>query len=92
MTSEFFQKVWVNSSHEHLVTHLGSLQHGKEVHDEINRIEFQLNVFVGSALIDIYVKCGSMEDAHEVFHTIPKQDVVTWTMIMEKYVQVECFP
>ena len=46
-----------------MITNLRALQHGKEVHGEINRSGFQQNVFVGSVLVDMYVKCGSMEDA-----------------------------
>ena len=41
---------------------LGILQHGKVVHEEINRNGFQHNVFVSSGLIDMYVKCGSIDD------------------------------
>ena len=43
-------------------TCLGILQHGKAVHEEINRNGFQHNVFVSSGLTYMYVKCGSIDD------------------------------
>jgi pentatricopeptide repeat protein len=40
------------------------------------------NVFVGSSLVDMYAKCGSLEDAWRVFNKMPSRDVVAWnTMI-----------
>ena len=72
-----------------VITNLRALQQGKQVHGERNRSGFQQNVFVGSVLVDMYVKCGSMEDAHEVFYKMLERDVVTWTVIMAGYVQIE---
>jgi pentatricopeptide repeat protein len=71
------------------IANLVALQQGKKVHDEINRSGFLSNVFVGSALVDMYVKCGSVEDAREVFDKMTERNVVTWTAIMAGYVQVE---
>jgi pentatricopeptide repeat protein len=31
----------------------------------------------GSSLVDMYAKCGSLEDAWRVFNKMPSQDVVT---------------
>ena len=46
-----------------VITNLRALQQEKEVHVERKRSGFRQNVFVGSVLVDMYVKCGSMEDA-----------------------------
>ena len=53
-----------------VITNLRALQQGKEVHGKRNRSGFRQNVFVGSVLVDMYVKCGIMEDAWEVFEKI----------------------
>ncbi len=43
----------------------------------------QSDVFVGSSLVDMYAKCGTVEDVWRVFNRIPSRDVVTWnTMIL----------
>ena len=72
-----------------MITNLRALQQGKEVHGERNRSGFRQNVFLGSVLVDMYVKCGSMEDAQEVFDKMIERDAVTWTVIMAGYVQIE---
>eukprot|EP01018_Ginkgo_biloba_P009883 Gb_00930 [translate_table: standard] len=66
---------------------LASLEHGKEVHDEIIRTGYQSNVFVGSALIDMYVKCGNIKDARNVFDKMPDRNVVSWNAIIGGYAQ-----
>jgi pentatricopeptide repeat protein len=33
-------------------------------------------------LIDIYAKCGSLEDALRVLKNMPSQDVVTWSALI----------
>ena len=47
------------------------------MHGERNRSGFRQNVFLGSVLVDMYVKCGSMEDAQEVFDKMLEQDAVS---------------
>ena len=44
---------------------------------------------MGSVLVDMYVKCGSMEDAQEVFDKMLERDAVTWIALMAGYVQIE---
>ncbi|OMO79160.1 hypothetical protein COLO4_24524 [Corchorus olitorius] len=46
-----------------------------------------VDVFVGTALIDLYVKCGDMVEAVKTFSWIPKRDVVSWTAIISGFVQ-----
>ncbi len=36
------------------------------------------NAIVGSNLVDMYAKCGSMEEAWKVFNKMPLHDVVSW--------------
>jgi pentatricopeptide repeat protein len=64
---------------------LAALHKGKEVHEDIVRNGFQDDVCLGSALVDMYAKCGSIEDARSVFDKMPRQDVVSWTAIIMGY-------
>eukprot|EP01018_Ginkgo_biloba_P011283 Gb_07570 [translate_table: standard] len=66
---------------------LASLEQGKEIHEEIIRCGFQSNLFVGNALIDMYAKCGSIENARHVFDKMPQQDVVSWNAMIAGYAQ-----
>ncbi|CAI8586796.1 unnamed protein product [Vicia faba] len=62
--------------------HLGALQHGKWVHDYIKRNHFELNVIVVTAIIDMYCKCGSIENAIEVFEKCPRRGLSCWNSII----------
>jgi pentatricopeptide repeat protein len=64
---------------------LGTLELGKEIHHEIDRSGYQSDVYVGSALIDMYVKCGSVEDARQVFEKMPTRDVISWNSMIAGY-------
>ncbi|KAJ1258440.1 hypothetical protein BS78_10G075000 [Paspalum vaginatum] len=64
---------------------LASLEHGKMVHCRIMKSGFCLDVILGNALLDMYFKCGSPEDAQSVFDAMPAYDVVSWTVMIVGY-------
>ncbi|KAA8528130.1 hypothetical protein F0562_035619 [Nyssa sinensis] len=64
---------------------IGSIQRGKEIHGLIYRMELYFNVFVASALIDMYSKCGSVKDAWNVFDRIPVKNVASWNAMIGCY-------
>eukprot|EP01018_Ginkgo_biloba_P013991 Gb_31794 [translate_table: standard] len=63
------------------------LEEGKQVHGRIVRTGFESNIFVGSSLVDMYAKCGSIEYARETFRKMPKRDVVSWNAMIGAYAQ-----
>ncbi len=50
---------------------LGALEDGQFVHKQLIQNGFKSDVFVGSSLVDMYAKCGSIEDAWRVFNKMP---------------------
>ncbi|KAL2906377.1 Pentatricopeptide repeat-containing protein ELI1 chloroplastic [Bienertia sinuspersici] len=64
---------------------LGALELGKWVHSYIVSNKIQVNVHVGTALIDMYAKCGGLEDARLVFDGITCKDVVAWNSMIVGY-------
>ncbi len=54
-----------------------ALEEGRCVHQEVIQSGLELDVFVGSSLVDMYAKCGSMDDAWRVFNKMPFPIVVT---------------
>lgn len=67
---------------------LKRLELGKMIHGFLKKGKMDHgDMFVGSALIDLYAKCGQMNDAVEVFMEYPKPDVVLWTSIVTGYEQ-----
>ncbi|XP_017972378.1 PREDICTED: pentatricopeptide repeat-containing protein At1g74600, chloroplastic [Theobroma cacao] len=65
---------------------LKELEIGKEVQGWIIKCGV-VDVFVGTALTDLYVKCGDMEEAVNMFSWMPTRDVVSWTAIISGFVQ-----
>jgi pentatricopeptide repeat protein len=45
-----------------------ALEEGKHVHKQIIESGWDTDVFVGSSLVDMYAKCGSIKDAWRVFN------------------------
>lgn len=64
---------------------LAALRLGEQFHNHIIKNEFQSDAFVASALIDMYTKCGSVEDAWQVFDKISKRDVALWNSMIVGY-------
>eukprot|EP01018_Ginkgo_biloba_P002731 Gb_33134 [translate_table: standard] len=69
---------------------LAALEQGMEIHDEIIRNGFQSRIFVVNALIDMYAKCGSIENARDVFDKMPQRDVVSWNTMIAGYAMHGC--
>ncbi|XP_022727896.1 pentatricopeptide repeat-containing protein At1g74600, chloroplastic-like isoform X1 [Durio zibethinus] len=65
---------------------LKELEIGKEVQGWIIKCGV-VDVFVGTALIDLYVKCGDMDEAVKMFSVMPTRNVVSWTAIISGFVQ-----
>jgi pentatricopeptide repeat protein len=59
-----------------------ALEEGRRTHERIIQSRCESNVFVKSSLVDMYAKCGSMEDACRVFNTMPAHDVVSWNALL----------
>ncbi|CAK9868004.1 unnamed protein product [Sphagnum jensenii] len=59
-----------------------ALEEGRRVHQEVIQSGLELDVFVRSSLVDMYAKCGSMDDAWRDFNKMPFQNVVTWNTIL----------
>eukprot|EP01018_Ginkgo_biloba_P003562 Gb_16895 [translate_table: standard] len=66
---------------------LAALEKGMEIHEEIIRTGFQSSVFVESALVYMYAKCGRIDKARNVFDKMHQQDVVSWSTMIAGYAQ-----
>lgn len=66
---------------------IGDWTLGNEIHGCIIDCGFESNVFVGSAVVDMYAKCGNLEDAHMVFMRSRKRSLVTWNTLLTGYAQ-----
>uniref|UniRef100_A0A1D1ZG93 Pentatricopeptide repeat-containing protein At4g37380, chloroplastic n=1 Tax=Anthurium amnicola TaxID=1678845 RepID=A0A1D1ZG93_9ARAE len=62
---------------------LGALGLGKKLHQYLDRAGCSLDLFIGGALVDMYSKCGVVDQAVDVFTRMPEKNVVVYSsMIM----------
>ncbi|XP_019447172.1 PREDICTED: pentatricopeptide repeat-containing protein At2g22410, mitochondrial [Lupinus angustifolius] len=61
---------------------LGALDVGIWIHHYIEKHNLSLDVAMGTALVDMYAKCGNIAKAVQVFEEIPQRNCLTWTSII----------
>ncbi|XP_071722619.1 pentatricopeptide repeat-containing protein At3g57430, chloroplastic [Rutidosis leptorrhynchoides] len=64
---------------------LAALAKGKEIHAYAIRNLLASDVAVGSALVDMYAKCGCLTLAENVFNLMPVRNVITWNVMFMAY-------
>ncbi|XP_037491758.1 pentatricopeptide repeat-containing protein At3g57430, chloroplastic-like [Jatropha curcas] len=64
---------------------LAALAKGKEIHAYAIRNSLASEVTVGSALVDMYAKCGCLNLSRKVFNQMPIRNVITWNVIIMAY-------
>ncbi|KAG9134949.1 hypothetical protein Leryth_001249 [Lithospermum erythrorhizon] len=61
---------------------LAALEQGKEIHKSINAYNMESNEIVMGALLDMYAKCGAVDEALVIFNKLPERDVISWTSMI----------
>ncbi|KAL0698077.1 hypothetical protein Bca4012_054199 [Brassica carinata] len=61
---------------------LFAINQGKQVHAYAIKSGYDLDLWVSSGVLDMYVKCGDMKAAHFAFNCIPVPDDVAWTTMI----------
>lgn len=60
---------------------------GRKIHADFLISADKHNVVVGTCLVDMYSKCGSLEEARRVFDSLSTKDIVTWNAMLSGYAQ-----
>lgn len=63
-------------------SHLGALKKGMKTHGRIFKLNLHLDVYIGTCLIDLYGKCGKLNEAMTLFYEIPRTSSVSWNAII----------
>ncbi|XP_049344925.1 pentatricopeptide repeat-containing protein At1g31430 [Solanum verrucosum] len=61
---------------------LGALQQGEWIHDYMKENRITVTAVVGTALIEMYAKCGCIEKSMEIFDELEEKDTASWTSII----------
>ncbi|CAA0820267.1 Pentatricopeptide repeat-containing protein [Striga hermonthica] len=60
----------------------GLLGLGKKVHRSIMKNRPKCGTVVSNALVDMYCKCGSLDQAWRIFNQIEKKDLISWNAMI----------
>lgn len=63
-------------------THLAAFDQGRWIHAYIRKSNLNVNVILGTTLIDMYMKFGCVESALEVFSSMEAKGVSTWNALI----------
>lgn len=58
---------------------------GRELHGFALRNGYTDDAFIGSSIIDMYAKCGLVEESRSFFDRIRQKDLVHWTVMLTGY-------
>ncbi|KAM2117955.1 hypothetical protein COP2_010471 [Malus domestica] len=75
-------KKFVLSSVLAACANVGALDQGKWIHAHIKKNNIQLDAVLGTALLDMYAKCGRIDMAWEVFENVKQKEISTWNAMI----------
>ncbi|CAI9101892.1 OLC1v1000046C1 [Oldenlandia corymbosa var. corymbosa] len=65
---------------------LGDISQGKKIHGYLIKLGFDSDSFSSNALVDMYTKVGSLDDANSVFQEICQPDIISWNSLITGFV------
>eukprot|EP00250_Pteridium_aquilinum_P017426 c23625_g11_i5 orf=599-1879(+) len=65
-----------------------AIREGMLIHDCVNRSEYACDGVVGNTLVDMYAKCGCLEEACCVFNNLARKDLVSWSAMIGGYAEL----
>ncbi|CAA7388640.1 unnamed protein product [Spirodela intermedia] len=61
---------------------MGALDLGEWIHTFIRKNKIHLDVFLYTALVDMYAKCGDLVRARHLFDEMPRKDLPSWNAMI----------
>ncbi|XP_061345607.1 pentatricopeptide repeat-containing protein At4g39530 [Gastrolobium bilobum] len=64
-----------------------SLRLGQQFHNQVKKMGLDDDPFVTNALVDMYAKCGSIDEANKAFSSANRRDIACWNSMISTYAQ-----
>ncbi|GLT99930.1 hypothetical protein SLE2022_173340 [Rubroshorea leprosula] len=71
----------------HACVDVCAIEQGKQLHVCLLKLVCESQIYIMTALIDMYAKCGSTVDARKGFDYLKQPDMVLWTSMIGGYMQ-----
>lgn len=56
---------------------------GMWVHDFVRRRCWELDLTLGTALVNMYMRCGRVDEGLKAFHSVKEKSALTWNMVIK---------
>nr|AYM00506.1 pentatricopeptide repeat protein [Salvia miltiorrhiza] len=60
----------------------GALEQGEWIHAYLRENRISIDAVVGTALIELYAKCGCLEKSLQIFYQLSQKDAASWTSMI----------
>ncbi|GFS36596.1 tetratricopeptide repeat (TPR)-like superfamily protein [Actinidia rufa] len=67
---------------------LSSLFCSQMLHTHVSKSPFQSDKYVQTAIVDMYIKCGHLDYAYNLFDKMPERDVTSWNALIVGFSQL----
>ncbi|GAV79949.1 LOW QUALITY PROTEIN: PPR domain-containing protein/PPR_2 domain-containing protein/DYW_deaminase domain-containing protein, partial [Cephalotus follicularis] len=61
---------------------LGALDQGRWIHMYMKKNQIIMDLVIQTALVDMYMKCGSLDEARRMFNSMSKRSIVSWNAMI----------
>ncbi|MCO5577466.1 hypothetical protein L7F22_031298 [Adiantum nelumboides] len=65
----------------------GALHFGRLIHHQVFDSGIMLDVVIGNTLVDMYAKCGNLDEARSLFDKLPSRTLVSWSALIAGYAE-----
>lgn len=66
-------------------SHLGYIEKGKWIHHKLITFGLRKDLYIETALVDMYAKCGDLQTARRVFDNMSERSLVSWSTLISSY-------
>ncbi|KAJ8646695.1 hypothetical protein MRB53_008443 [Persea americana] len=67
---------------------LSNLRSSEIIHTHVLKSPFSSDIFVQTAMIDMYIKCDRLDSAYLLFERMPERDVASWNVMIMGFSQL----
>eukprot|EP00257_Ricinus_communis_P022716 XP_015582522.1 pentatricopeptide repeat-containing protein At5g66520-like [Ricinus communis] len=68
----------------------GAIEMGIWIHDFIRRSGWEIDVILGTSLIDMYAKCGKINESLSVFRSMKEKNIFAWNAVIKGLAFAKC--